>query len=422
MFAKKGMLSALIMNNKFIAVLSVILSVIIWMWIAIDKSPIETTVIKDVPVTIDLENSVPSQLGLEIFGSKEFKVDITVSGKKFVLQTLDPSKFTVYAQTNYVDSAGKKSLPVKASTSADCDIISLSNDYVDVFFDSLSKKEFTVEPIVNTSLESLVSEDLMLGSYVLSQNTVTVSGPSSEVNSISGVQAVVEIDDILDSTSTFNPKIVFKGAKTTDYLSMNVDEKDVTLTVPVLKVVTLDTTVSFKNTPSAFINSPLEFSVSPSQLKVALPVETADDVKNVSVATIDFSTISVGQNTYNFNTTEITDYSVISDVQQVRVVVNAYGFTSSTYSIPAENISFKNVPSGFECKTDGKQIDSVTIIGTEEQLQKLKNSDIYAEVDLSGVDLKSGNNTVEATVYVKGSDSCWCHGRYETVAIAVPKQ
>lgn len=422
MFKKKGKLSALIMNNKFIAVISVVLAIVIWMWIAIDKSPIETTVIKDVPVTVDLKNSVPSQLGLEIFGSKEFKVDITVSGKKFVLQTLDPSKFTVYAQTNYVDSAGKKSLPVKATTSADCDIINLSNDYIDVFFDSLSKKEFTVEPVVNTELESIVSDDLMLGSYVLSQNTVTVSGPSSEINSISGVQAVVDVNKVLNATSTFNPEIVFKGAKSTDYLSMNVDEKDITLTVPVLKVVTLETTVTFKNTPSAFINTPLEFTVSPSELKVALPVETADEVKNVSVATIDFSTISIGQNTYNFTTTDITDYSVISDVQEVRVVVEAYGFTSSTYSVPAENITIKNSPNAFDCKIDGKQIDSVKIIGTEEQLQKLKNSDIYAEIDLAAQDIKSGNNTVEATVYVKGNDSCWCYGKYETVVIAVEKQ
>jgi hypothetical protein len=401
------------MNNKFIAVISVILALVIWMWIAIDKSPIESTVIKDVPVTIELENSVPSQLGLQIFGNKEYKVDITVSGKKFVIQTLDASKFTVSAQTNYVDSSGKKTLLLKASTSADCDIINISSDYIEVFFDTLSEKEFTIEPVINTELESLVSEDLMLGTYVLSQNSVTVSGPSSEVNSISGVQAVIDVNDVLNTTETFNPTIVFKGAKGTDYLSTDIDEKDITFTVPVLKVVTLDTTVTFKNTPAAFINSPLNTSISPSQLKVALPVETADEIKNVSVATIDFSTISTGQNTYNFTTTDISDYRVLSDVQQVRVVVEAYGYSSSTYSIPSKNITLKNVPDGFKCKTDVKQIDSVTIIGTQEELSKLTNADLYAEVNLSGVKLKEGENTVEVTVIVKGSDSCWGYGKYE---------
>lgn len=415
MFSKKGWLSALVMNNKFIAILSVVLSIVIWMWIAIDKSPIESTVIKDVPVTIDLENSVPSQLGLEIFGQKDFTVDITVSGKKFVIQTLDASKFTVNAQTNYVDGAGEKSLLLKASTSADCDIVSISDEYIDVYFDTLAQKEFTVEPVVNTELESLVPDELMLGTYVLSQNTVTVSGPSSEVNSVSSVQAVVDIDSQLSSTVTLNPEIVFKGSRNTDYLSMSVDEKDITLTVPVLKVVTLETTVAFKNTPAAFINSPLDFSVSPTELKVALPVETADEVKNVSVATIDFATISAGHNTYNFTTTDISDYSVLSDVQQVRVVVDAYGYSSSTYSIPSENISLKNAPEGFTCKTDGKQIENVRIIGTDEELQKLTNADVYAEVDLSGIEIVEGNNTVELTVTVKGSDSCWCYGKYEAV-------
>ncbi|MBE6834670.1 MAG: hypothetical protein E7515_00280 [Ruminococcaceae bacterium] len=421
MFSKKGKLSALMMNNKFIAVLSVIISLVLWMWIAIDKSPIETTVIKDVPVTIDLENSVPSQLGLEIFGNKDFKVDVTVSGKKFVVQTLDAGKITVSAQTNYVDGAGKKTLLLKATANADCDVVGLSSDYIDVYFDTLSKKEFTVEPVVNTELESLVPDDLMAGTFVLSQNSVTVSGPSSEVNSISGVQAVIDVNEALTSTSTFNPDIVFKGAKNTDYLSMDIDEKDITLTVPVLKVLTLDTTVTFKNTPAAFINSPLDFTVSPSQLKVALPVETADDVKNVSVATIDFSSISSGHNTYNFTTTDITDYSVLSDVQQVRVVVDAYGYTSSSYSVPTANISLKNVPDKFTVKTDGKQIENVKIIGTEEELQKLTNSDLFAEIDLSGVNLKEGSNTVEATITVKGSDSCWGYGKYEVTVDATAK-
>ncbi len=417
MFAKNGKLSALIMNNKFIAVISVILAIGIWMWIAIDKSPIETTVIKDVPVNIDLENSVPSKLGLQIFGNSDYKVDITVSGKKFVIQTLDASKFTVSAQTNYVDSSGKKSLLLKASTSADCDIVNLSNDYIEVYFDTLSEKEFSIEPVINTELENIVSDDLMLGSYVLSQSSITVSGPASEVNSISGVQAVVDINKVLSTTATFNPKIVFKGAKTTDYLKTDIEEKDVTLTVPVLKVVNLKTTVTFKNTPAAFINSPLDYTVSPSELKVALPVETADEVKEVSVATIDFSTISVGHNSFSFKTTDISDYSVLSDTQQVWVSVDAYGFTSSTYSIPAENINLKNIPDGFKCKTDGKQIESVTIIGTDEELSKLTNADLYAEVNLSEVKLKEGDNTVEATALVKGSDSCWGYGKYEVKII-----
>ena len=50
----------------------------------------------------EMEESVPEKLGLQIFGDTEFTVDITVSGKRFVLQTLDSSKFNVTAQTNYV--------------------------------------------------------------------------------------------------------------------------------------------------------------------------------------------------------------------------------------------------------------------------------------------------------------------------------
>jgi len=420
MVKKKGRLSSLVMNNKIIAVVSVILSFIIWMWVAIEKSPIESTVIKDVPVIFDREDSVPSQLGLQVFGNKEYTVDITVTGKKFVIQTLDASKFTVYAQTNYVDSAGKKSLPLKATTSADCDIVGLSEEYIDVYFDTLTEKEFNIEPVINTELDNIVSDDLIPGSYVLSQNSIKISGPTSEVNSISGVQAVVSIDKQLSSTTTLVPEIVFKGAKNTEYLTMDA-ENDITLTVPVLKVVELKTTVSFKNVPSDLIKSPLPFTVSPEKLKVALAVESADEINEISVATIDFADIFTGHNSYNFTSRDISDYRLMDDVQDIRVVVDADGFESDTFTIPAKNVSIKNAPEGFNCSTDGKDIYYVRIIGTDEELKKVTNSEIFAEIDLSGVEIREGANTAEATVVVKSSGSCWGYGKYEVTVNAVKK-
>jgi hypothetical protein len=417
-FNLKDKFSSLIMNNKVIAVVSVIMSFVIWMWIAIEKSPIETTVIKGVPVSFEMEGSVPEQLGLKIFGDTEYSVDITVSGKRFVLQTLDKSKFTVTAQTNYVDSAGSKSLLLKAETLADCDIIGLSQNYIEVFFDSESEKEFTIEPVVNSTSENVVPEDLMLGNVVLSQSLVKISGPSSEINSISGVKAVVNLEGELTSTSTFTPKLVFEGADKTEHLSMNIKSDEVTMTVPVLKVVTLDTTVTFKNTPTKYINSPLRFTVYPSTLTVAVPVENIDTVKNVSVATIDFANINSGYNTYTFKTSEISDYRVISDISSVRVEINARGYISQEYTIPSANISITDQRSGFTATVESKSIENVTVIGTEEDLQQLTNAYIYAEIDLSSQQLKAGSNTVEATIVVKGNGACWGYGKYEVVVNA----
>lgn len=95
--------------------LSLIVAFGIWIWVAIEKSPVVEVTISPVPVQIDMENSVPAQLNLQMFGQTEYYVDVTVSAKRFVASTLTASDISVTAQTNYVDSAGTKSLQLRAT-------------------------------------------------------------------------------------------------------------------------------------------------------------------------------------------------------------------------------------------------------------------------------------------------------------------
>ena len=80
--SKKFSFENILDNNRFLMILSFIIAFGLWVWVAIDKSPEIQTVITDVPVKINLENSIPQQLGLQIFGESEFTVDVTVTGKK----------------------------------------------------------------------------------------------------------------------------------------------------------------------------------------------------------------------------------------------------------------------------------------------------------------------------------------------------
>lgn len=113
-----GVFRNLIYNNKLAMLFSLILAFGIWIWVAIEKSPVVEITVSAVPVKIDMENSVPAQLHLQTFGQTEFYVDVTVTGKRFVVSALTPEDLTVTAQTNYVDSAGTKSLQLKATANS----------------------------------------------------------------------------------------------------------------------------------------------------------------------------------------------------------------------------------------------------------------------------------------------------------------
>ena len=135
----KFSLENLLKNNRFLMFLSFLIALVLWLWVAIDKSPEIQTVITNVPVKINLENSIPQQLGLQIFGKSEFTVDVTVTGKKYILSSLTADDIIIEANTNYVNSAGVKTLQLKVLPSDDSDdfvITNISSTHIEVFFDT----------------------------------------------------------------------------------------------------------------------------------------------------------------------------------------------------------------------------------------------------------------------------------------------
>lgn len=89
-------LRSLLYNNKFVLLLSVILAFGIWIWVSIEKSPEVEVTISSVPVKIDMDNSVPAQLNLQIFGDNNYTVDVTVKGKNLLCRHLPQTIFPLW--------------------------------------------------------------------------------------------------------------------------------------------------------------------------------------------------------------------------------------------------------------------------------------------------------------------------------------
>lgn len=405
-------LRSLFSNNKFVFVFSLIIAFGLWLWVSVEKSPVVENVIVSVPVQIDLENSVPEQLGLKIFGDKTYTVDVTVSGKKFIVSSLTADDIKVTAQTNYVDSSGNKSLLLKASqnSSKDFEIVSLSQNYISVFFDTYKEAEFAVEPnIVNPS----VIDGCFLGNIVFSKSTVTVSGPSSEVNRITGVAATATINEQLSSTTTVTPVIELLGAQKSELSNVTVDTGDngITMTIPVLKEVTLPTTVTLKNAPANYLASSINKTVYPSTIKVGIPVEKIDTIKEISVGTVDFNDIDAGNNVFTFKAQDIPDYFVTDTAKSFKVNVYISDVTSAVFAVPMQNVTV-NPKEGYNATVNTKVIQNVKILGPESVISTLTSDSFVVEIDLSNIDAEEGTVNVPVKIVIKDNTSCWANGSY----------
>ena len=426
--SKKFSFENILENNRFLMVVSFIIALGLWVWVAIDKSPEIQTVITNVPVKINLENSIPQQLGLQIFGKSEFTVDVTVTGKKYILSNLKAEDIQVEANTNYVNSAGTKTLQLKVSptdSSEEFTISSVSSTYIEVFFDTYKEVEFSLSGDVATNLKTIIPEGCMMGDIVFSKNTVTVSGPTTEINRITGVHATANVNEVLEKTTTFDSdvKLVTSDGSKLEYSKMTIDETEITMTIPVLKVVTLPTTVEFKNAPSYFIENPLSYTVYPSTVKVAVPVDVIDTTKHFVVDTIDFADIANSYNTFNVDVESINSFKIVDEsIKKFRIRVNASNFESKTITVPVSQITLKDNRDDFKVVLNGNKDIAVTVIGTSASLEKINADNIAIQVDTADKSLTKDTNVIPAKVVVNSDSGCWAFGKYDIKVKVTPNQ
>ena len=314
---KKLSLRQLFSNTKFLVVFSILVAFIFWIVVALEYAPVIENEIKDIPVKIDMNNSVPDKLGLQIFGQSDYTINVTVRGNRYIVggDLLTADDFEATAQTAYVDSAGKHSLVVKVTAkdaNADYEIISKSTDYIEVYFDKYAEKEVEVTPRIISELDDYTADDYMFdkADIIYETKTVKVSGAQTEVNSITAAYA----------------NIHWQNQK---YVKINGESRlTVPVTLPVYKMQTSAVSVSFKNTPSDYINSPLLYSISPSRVRVAVLQNGSDTTNSLEIGTIDFANITPSNGSFTFLASNVKTAKFLDGTTSFNVEVNTDGLST----------------------------------------------------------------------------------------------
>ena len=233
-------------NNRYLAVFSFIAAFITWIVVVMEFSPETTYKIQDVPVEINIENTTAEKLDLQPFTEKEYTIDVTVNGKRYSITQRDisPEDIKVTANLNYVDSVGAHTLrliPAKNDPYADYEIVSLSSEEIEVYFDAY--KEIQIDLKTEEIPQNLIPDGYYVEGPVLSSTTVTVCGAATQVNRIDKENIFAKVSDedkddtkVLNKTAYFNAVVdlVDNYGNKVNYVQLK-DENPVVITVPVLK-------------------------------------------------------------------------------------------------------------------------------------------------------------------------------------------
>lgn len=414
---KNKKFSDLLHNDKLMLAFSFIAAIIIWLGVVINVSPEMTTTIQNVKVTID--NTVPAQFGLEVFGDNEFYVDVTVKGKKYQISSLKPEDIKILAQTNNVDSAGIRTLLLKSDQTFgnnDYTVTAISQKSIDVYFDVPKTVQIVIEPDIVVDNIEIVEEGFKTGEINLSETAVNVTGPSTEINRIVKAVARLKLQKSLSSNKSADVDVVLldeNGKSNFNYVTTDVDK--VVLTIPVLRVKEVNTTLLFKNAPDEYVLNPLSYTISPSEDYFNISVDEYDKITEFPVGTIDFKSISPSNYVFEFLRTDLP-VSDESDTEKFVVKLDVSDISQEYFTISSEKVKVNN-PNNLDYKVSGLN-KSVVVVGSEKALESITEADISVEIDISDINITAGQTTsVPANVTVKSSN-CWIYGTY-TVEVSL---
>ncbi|MBQ0015174.1 MAG: hypothetical protein KBS82_07655 [Oscillospiraceae bacterium] len=323
----KFSLSAILSNNKALLVISFLLAFIVWLAIAINQAPEIERVVENVKVEID--DSVPSQLGYEVFGVDDLHVDITVKGKRYLVgdNVLSADDFTVTALTTHVDAPGTYSLTLKATPkdpNAEYSIVAKSMDNVEVYFDTPKTAEFLIETNVECAADNLLASDEYITSDPIpSVEKIKITGPTTEVEKIQKVVASIKTKGNLKATETQQATLMVADAYGAEikYLTLSPAADSITITIPVYTVTDLPITVDLENVPTKYLENPPVITSIPATVEIAVDAKKHDSLDAISIGKVDFNTLEPGINTIEMDLSGVTDGIPTDRDETVKILI-----------------------------------------------------------------------------------------------------
>ena len=162
---KKLSLNKLFQNNKFLIILSLVISTITWVYMSMGTTNDTTVTISNIPIQIELPDQLDNN-GLQVFRDTKQTATVTVTGSRAVLGSIGTKDITVTGATNGIDSAGTYQLSlsaVKANPSANFQIIStVTPSNVNVIVDYQRETSFPIQENVVTRLPTDTMRQLLL--------------------------------------------------------------------------------------------------------------------------------------------------------------------------------------------------------------------------------------------------------------------
>lgn len=362
-------------------IICLLLSFGLWIYISNVENPVRSVEIKNIPVElVNLDSLEHSNFALS--GNQKYTVDLKIEGTSTDVIKVKPEDFKIIADiSTYALKTGENIVPVQ--------IISYPENV------TIKNNGFLG---IKVELEDLVSRDIAIQSRVklkyndniyeiskkITPSSVTVQGAKSIVDKISSAVIDGEENGIsTDFEKSYDIKFLDSKGEEVKNIYSKIDKAKLSVVVSNGKSVPIN--LKTTETPKAGLEL-MGYELSSNYVNIIGSSDSLANIKSVDTETVDIS---------NLNDTSELDVKLIlpegvkvtsgQEYVKVKVILkvkeNINENNNKTLNI---KVNFNNLKDNLILESSSEKV-SVTISGTQSELEKINESSLTAVVDLSAV-------------------------------------
>lgn len=372
-------------NKFFLVLLSVLIAFGMWVYVVTVISPEYETTISDIPVKIVGEDLLEyKKIPLVLMTEDLPKVDLKLYGNRSDLNELNNENITIRVDVSNVAEPGEQSLSFTYSfpghiNENEIQVQSRNPGRIKLVFERLVRAEVPVEVIyTGNQAEGYIIDKT---EATLDHEKISISGPESVVNNIAKATITVDLDGRTESFSeSYRYTLCDENGKAVDASRIVTNAAEVKHTLIIRKVKEISLRVSLIEGGGATADT-VEVLIDPPTIRVAGSEAALEGLEEIVLGSIDLSKINA-MTRYDLDLVLPTGVTNITGVTKVGVIVRVKERQTKTFEITQDQIQLINVPEKMQAILVSQNL-TVTIRGTQEQLDQLTAGDIQVQVDLS---------------------------------------
>ena len=383
-------------NKLYSMLLSLVVAFCLWLYVSNNVSIEDNNTFYNIPVVMESE-SVLSERNLMVTAVSTNSVSLNLSGARSDLNKLDSSKLSAKVDLSQITEPGEHialgytiSFPNDVASSA----FTQGNKnpgaiFVDVDYRRVSEIPVLIKWTGNRSEDYLYDTE----NAVLDNNTVTISGPASVVDTIDHARVEIDLTEQVESISQ-NYRYTLCDAEgnpvDAEHITTNVEEVRLEMQIQKIREIQLAADVVYGGGANEH-NTTVE--ISPATIRVsggeAVLAELGD---SLTICTINLADLDKNVNEQKYTLTLPEGVTNQTGVNEVTVSIKFTGLKTKELTI--DQFEAVNVPEGLRVEIINANL-SVKLRGPESEISALKEENIRAVVDFTNAEVGTATYKVK---------------------------